>query len=187
VAPEPLGIAWALGNGGGVALLGEVADLCTFNDDAFFQPSDYPFYVQRSWINHTTWFGQDPCQPTTNVFFASAAVMPDLLPYDFGFGPQQAAGVKIGLSQSQTIDLKLIASGSWPDTISVQVIDVAQFSGQGKKLNFNLNPSSGHVGDTLKLTINRTGTNQQIGMEPFLLRAQSQGRSSSWWGLVGDP
>jgi len=179
--PEPLYLAWALAGGG------EVADLCTFNDDAFFLPSDYPFYVEHSWVNHSDWLGQNPCQPTSDVYFASAPILPDLIPYDIGLGPQNAAGVKIALNSSKTIDVKLIAGGSWSGTIAVDVFDGSQFLNQGKKLNFNLSPSTGQVGDTLKLTINRTGTNQTFGMEPFMLRAHSAGQSSSWWGVVGDP
>ena len=178
---EPSEFAWAIAGGG------EVADICEFNDDAFFLPSDYPFYVQRSWSNHAAYSGLDPCQPATNTYFVGAPILPDTISYDFGFGSQSAPGIKIAVGESKTIDVRLISSAAWPNTVSVKGIDGAYFFGGKPTLSFALAPSQGNVGDVLSLTVTRTGTNDQFGFEPFMLRATSQGRTHSWWAVVGDP
>lgn len=179
--PEPNGIAWALAGGG------EIGDLCEMNDDSFYLPTDYPFYVQRQWVNHSAYGAHDPCQPNTDTYFAAAPVLPDTIPFDFGFGPQVTTGVKIAVNASATIDLDLIADATYTAAISVSVHDASHYFGGNTALSFNLSTASGHVGDTIKLTINRTGTNQQLGFEPFVIRASSQGTTRSWWALVGDP
>lgn len=178
---EPNGFAWEIAGGG------EIADLCEFNDDAFFLPSDYPFYVQHSWSNQAAFTGQDPCQPTTHTYFAAAPVLPDTLVYDFGFGAQNAMGAQISVGNNKTIDVQLIASGPWPDVVSVSALDGAVFFGGKPTLKFSFDVAQGKIGDTLKLTVSRVGTNSTFGFEPFLIRASSKGISHSWWAVVGDP
>ncbi len=78
--PEASGIAWALAGGG------EIGDLCEFNHDAFYSPSDYPFAVQHQWVNHMAWAGHDPCQPTSTTYVVGAPVLPDTITYDIGLG-----------------------------------------------------------------------------------------------------
>jgi len=179
--PEPNGVAWALGGGG------EIGDLCESNLDSFFTPTDYPFTVQRIWTNHTAYFAHDPCQPSQTTYFGAAPVLADTISYDIGFGPQTTMGVALALNASTTISLNLIADAAWTTPITVTVHDASHYQGGNTALNFNLSPAQGNVGDTLQLQITRIGTNTQIGMEPFVIRAQSQGISRSWWAVVGDP
>ena len=179
--PEGNGVAWALGGGG------EIGDLCEMNDDAFYLPNDYPFYVQRQWTSHSAYAGHDPCQPSTSTYFAAAPVLTDTIPFDFGFGAETTIGLKLAVNASTTIDLNLIADAPWNNPITVTVHDASHFLGGNTSLNFSLQTTQGNVGDTLKLQVTRIGTNQQIGLEPFVVRAQSAGLTRSWWGVVGDP
>jgi hypothetical protein len=179
--PELNGLAWALAGGG------EIGDLCEFNADAFFLPTDYPFYVQHSWASHAAYLAQNPCQPSTDVYFAGAPVLTDQVTFDFGSGPQTTQGIKIALGNNQTIGVKLIASGAFTDPITVSAHDGAQFFGGKAVLSFNWAATTGNVGDTLQLTVSRSGTNAQFNLEPFTIRASANGVTHSWWVVVGDP
>jgi hypothetical protein len=179
--PEGNGLAWALSGGG------EIGDLCEMNDDAFFLPNDYPFWVQRGWASHAAFPGHDPCQPSQSTYFAAAPVLPDVIPFNFGFGAETTTGIKLALNGSTTIDLDLIADKAWTSSISVTVHDAAHYFGGSTALTFSLSPQQGNVGDVLKLQVTRVGTNQTFGLEPFVIRATSQGITRSWWALVGDP
>jgi hypothetical protein len=179
--PEGNGVAWAITGGG------EIGDLCESYNDAFFQPSDYPFTVQHIWTNHSAYDAHDPCQPSQLTYIAAAPVLPDVIPFNIGLGSQTTTGVKLALNASTTIDLDLMADAAWTTPISVVVHDASHYFGGNTALSFSLSASQGNVGDVLKLTITRIGTNQQIGLEPFVIRASSQGIQRSWWAVVGDP
>lgn len=179
--PEHDDIAWGMAGGG------EIGDMCEYNEDAPLFPSTYAFTVQKQWVSSKAFSLHDPCQPSTETYFAAAPTLPDLISYDIGLGPSSTKGVKIALGSQKTIDVTLVADATWTPDILVDVQDASFFFGQKGVLSFNVNPKSGKVGDTIKVTINRLGTNQQFGLEPFLITAHSNGVSRSWWGLVGDP
>lgn len=179
--PEANGVAWAFGGGGGIG------DLCEMNDDAFYMPGDYPFYVQRQWTNHSAFAGHDPCQPSTSTYFGASPVMSDSLSFDVGLGPQTTTGVKLAVNGTTNIDLKLFADAAWTAPISVSVHDASHYFGGSTALTFSQSAAQGQVGDTINLQITRIGTNQQLGLEPFVIRAVSQGVTRSWWAVVGDP
>jgi hypothetical protein len=178
--PEPDDLAWAFGGGG------EIGDMCEFNEDAPLFPGSYPFTVQKQWVGSKAWLMHDPCQPSTQTYFAGAPTMPDLIPIDFGTGPVNTKGVKIAVGSQQTINVTLVADAAWSSQILIDVQDAAFFMGQKGSLTFNVNPKTGNVGDTIQVTIHRVGTSQ-FGVEPFLINAHSNGITRSWWGLVGDP
>ncbi len=182
--PEGNGLAWGLVGGG------EVGDLCIFADNPFFMPSDFPFYVQHTWVSHSAFQGHDPCQPVTDTYFNAAPILPDVIaiPPDFGLGNGlTSTGIKIGVGQNKTIDVTLFSDASWTGTVTLDARDYAYFMGGPAALTFNFSKNTAHVGDTVQLTINRVGTNQQFGLEPFVIRSSSQGQREQWWTLVGDP
>ncbi len=178
--PEPNGLAWALIGGG------EIGDMCEFNNNAFFLPSDYPFYVQHGWTSHAAFLAQDPCQPSTDTYFAAAPSLPDSIPFSFGTGMETTQGIALGLGDQTTITLQLIASGPWTDVISVEARDGEYYLGGKPALSFSLPVTHGNVGDTLQLTVTRIGTNSEYGVEPFEISATSMGYTFSWWALVGN-
>ena len=178
--PEADDVAWGFGGG-------EIGDMCEFNQDAPLLPTNYAFTVQKQWVSSKAWLMHDPCQPSTQTYFAGAPVLPDMIPYDIGLGPSSTKGIKIAEGSQKTIDVQLVADAAWSSDILIDAQDASYFFGQKASLTFNVNPKSGKVGDTIKLTVNRIGTNQQFGVEPFLINAHSNGIQRSWWALVGDP
>lgn len=179
--PEANGLAWALAGGG------EVGDLCEFNDDAFFMPSDYFFYVQHIWTSHSAFLAEDPCQPSSKTYIAAAPILPDTLTINIGGGNTiQANGIQIAQGNSKTINLQLIASSTWPSTIQVEAQDAEFYFGGQPALTFNLSAPSGSVGDTLQLTVNRVGSSTVYGLAPFMIKASSAGVNRTWWVAVGN-
>ena len=178
--PEHDDIAWGFGGG-------ELGDMCEYNQDAPLFPSTYPFTVQKQWVSSKAWLLHDPCQPSTQTYFAGAPILPDMIPYDIGLGPSSTKGVKIAQGSQKTIDVQLVADATLTSDILIEAQDASYFFGQKASLTFNVNPKTGKVGDTIKLTINRIGTNTQFGVEPFLINAHTNGITRSWWALVGDP
>ena len=185
--PEEDGIAWALGSGG------EVGDLCAFDygaydyQSAFFEPNDYPFWVQRQWSQKSAFFGHDPCQPSSQtVFFGAAPATTDSIDYDLGWAKGTTTGVKLAVGQQKTIAVKLVADAPDTDTIDVQAFDGSVF-GDNASLDLQLTPTQGKVGDTLQLTIKRTSSSAWYPLEAFALVATANGVSRTWWGVVGDP
>jgi hypothetical protein len=180
--PEPNGLAWALIGGG------EIGDMCEFNTNAFYKPTDYPFYVQHGWTSHAAFLAQDPCQPSMNTYFAAAPTLPDTIPFMFGMTMESTPGIKLGVGDQTKLSVTLITSGTWPDVISVQVLDGSYLTGGSKALSFSPPNQQGNIGDTLQFTISRTGTDAQYeDLEPFEISATSTGYTFSWWGVVGNP
>jgi len=71
--------------------------------------------------------------------------------------------------------------------VIVDAQDAAFFFGGKTTLTFNISPKQAKIGDTIQLTVHRIGTNQQFGLEPFIITAHSQGIVRTWWVVVGDP
>ncbi len=186
--PEPNGIAFGLVGGG------EVGDLCIFENDAFFMPTDLPFYVQHTWVSHAAYEGHDPCQPTTNTYFNAAPELPDSVTIPpqvvaaLGVsGTLVSTGAQIGVGQNKTINVKLITDGAWSSPIALDARDYNYFMGGKPNLNFTFSKQTANAGDTVQLTISRLGTNTDLGVEPFVIESTSQGQHENWWALVGDP
>ena len=179
--PEPDGIAWALLAGG------ENADMCTFNPDAFFTPTNYPFTVERSWSNSAAFAGKDPCVPAAaGPYFGAVPSMADKVSIDFGAGPMPVTGIKLPAGQSKTVDVQIFATNGAAGTITINPTDLGQWLGGGTTLKLSLDKTSAQPGDVLHLTITRTGTNNKYGVSPFMLESNRGGRKLSWYGLVGD-
>jgi hypothetical protein len=179
--PEPDGIAWALASGG------EHADMCTFNRDAFFTPDNYPFTVERSWSNSAAFLGHDPCVPAVaGPYFGAAPTITDTVSIDFGNGPQPVKGIKIPVGQSKVVDVVVFSTNGGGGALTIDLQDLGQWLGGGTTLKLSLDKTSAQPGEILHLTIQRTGTNNQFGVSPFMLQSHRAGRELSWYGIVGD-
>lgn len=176
--PEADGLGFALAAGG------EVGDLCEFKSDAFFQPSGYPFYVQRSWSNRRAFELEDPCVPALpGPFFGVAPIAPGLLSIDIGMGPQTPRGVVVPLGQQVTISLTAFANGAvapW----NLVAVDATKFRGGKAEMTLSLSQSTVRDGDRPTLTIQRK-INSPIGVSAYALISKLGGRDTYFWGLVG--
>jgi hypothetical protein len=168
--------AWGLG-------YQEVGDMCEYATSANFLPSDYPFYVQRSWSNKAAFFGDNPCVPGDSaVWYAGVPIMNDWVTVQ---GSKLARGVKLPIGQMTTIDVQMIAkgaTGSW----SVDAQDLTLWQTGKAGLKFAWNKAQGSAGETLHLTISRVGTSPSFGAAPFWIASSQSNDQHLWFGIVGD-
>ena len=177
VEPDLGGYGWGLIAGD------ENADMCSFEEDSYFQPANYPFTVARSWSNSQVFKGLDPCAPApTGDYFGGALLLTDQVTIDIGNGPVKATGVKVAVGQTTTVKVRAFGGAG---NMTFSAVDYGQALGQGKTLDLSLDKPNGSDGDVLTLTIHRTGSGP-YGFTPFAIRASKQGREKHWYAIVGD-
>jgi hypothetical protein len=170
---------------GWLLLGGEVADMCELLSDAAYRSSDYPFFVQRVWSNSRAYGGVEPCVPAAAApYFYAAPVYSDAVTVPVGNTTLDAACVYVPIGTATTIPVQLVGHGA-TGTMVVKVLDAAQLFGRNPYLDLTLTPNSGQSGDTLQLTIKKTGKNPD-GISGFLLVTELDGRESFFWGLTSD-
>jgi hypothetical protein len=162
---------------------GESGDLCTFNDGAFYTPSDYDFLVQRSWSNAAAAAGHDPCVPALpgRTYFNTAPVMPDAVKANGA----TTRGVKIPVGESRTLELDLYSDGP-TDAWSVSAVDLSALEGGKQVLSFSFDKTKGQNGDKLHVTIKVLGVDPQYGGEGFAIFSELKGQRNVWYGFVGN-
>ncbi len=160
---------------------GEAGDLCAQEPDAFFQPDNYPFTVQRNWSNVQAHAGGNPCRPKgTSPFFTAAITLPDPVNL-FGTG---ARGVNVPVGGSRVVDVDLYSEQP-AATIEVQAFDASQALGANGSSSYSLDKNSGKSGDTLHLTIT-TPAGAPTDPEIFALYVRIGGRARlAFAGAVG--
>ena len=164
-APDPNHSGWLF------AQASEVGDMCEFDQSAFYQPTGFPWYVQKTYSNRAAWAGTNPCVPADSpTYFYAAAQVPDSVSLDLlGTGtPVPTAVVHVAVGSSVTIPVTLVGT-SGVKTMGLQAVDLNQFTGQPTVLNMTLSASSGVPGDTVQLTIDKTAAEQQGGAGAFAI------------------
>ncbi len=175
--PEADGIAWAIAAGG------ENADLCTFDQEAFFQPTGYAFTVQRAWSNSAAFKGLDPCAPQPGgTYFGGALILQDKVTIDLGDGPVQATGLSMAVGSTKSVQVRIFGG---PGAVTLSAHDLGQALNEPKTVDLSLSKSSGVDGDFVTLTVKRNGKTS-FGPTPIMIRANQQGREKHWFGLIGD-
>jgi hypothetical protein len=152
----------------------EVGDLCEFDQSAFYQPSGFPWYVQKIFSNRAAWAGTNPCVPAdTPDYFYGAAEVPDVASLDLvGTGtPIPVAVVNVPVGTSVTVPVLLVGSSDIT-SMQVQAFDLNQLLGQPTVLTLSLSASTGAPGQTLQLTITKDGA-ESGGSGGFAILTQS--------------
>jgi hypothetical protein len=146
---------------------GEDADLCAQEPDAFFQPADFPFTVQRNWSNRAAKTGS-PCLPrSSDPFFTAVPRLTD----DVDLFGTKTRGVVVPSGTSKQLDVELF-SESPSAVISLHVVPLLP-GGSSSVVSFDQN--SGRSGDTVRLTI--ASPPDDFGTELFVIGAASAGRA----------
>ena len=179
--PYPLvNPAWAGADPAHIVDRGEVGDLCDYGGKvgAYGGIPMFGTIVERVYSNARAATGHDPCIPDLGVaYFGAAPVAPDDLTIsDFILGSRPAKGAHIAVGQTETIDLQLYSDQPYaPWQVEVRATDLATYD-TSRNLTFDLDRTSGVNGDTLKLTITRTGASG--GGD--LLRIYSASKEAIW-------
>lgn len=176
----PRNVAWSLFGGS------EVGDMCEHASSANYQPSDYAFPLQRAWSNKAAFSGHNPCLPADSPnWFVAAPVLSDTVTVNYYGMPTPALGLKLAAGNQTTIDVRMLSDGptsGW----NVSAQDLSQWTIGKTVLKFAFDKTQGIEGDVLKLTVTRSGTNQNYGADPFFIRSTSGSAEHLWFGVVGD-
>jgi hypothetical protein len=178
-------VAWELLAGGG-----EVGDLCVPESNAFYQPSDFPFTVQRTWSNLLASQGHDPCSLNVPglVYFNSAPVLNKTVSFNSQFigGLVQTQGITIPVGKSGVIEVDLFSDGptSGPWTVGAQDV-LSLFNGQAPTLDLAFDKTEGVNGDKLYLTVTVVSASTDLGgAHPFVITSTLGQVQNTWPGFV---
>jgi hypothetical protein len=180
-APDSNHSGWLL------AEASEVGDMCEFDQSAYYQPTGYPWYVQKIYSNSAAWAGTDPCVPADSPdYFYAAPQVPDLETLDLlGTGnPVPTALVKIPVGSSVTVPVLLVGSADIT-TMQLQAFDLNQLTGQPSVLSLTLSATSGAPGQTVQLTITKMSA-ESMGAGGFAILSQSGQTQTFSIGLTTD-
>jgi hypothetical protein len=152
----------------------EVADMCEFQQSAFYQPAGYPWYVQKIYSNRSAWAGTDPCVPNDSTdYFYAAPEVPGMESLDLvGTGtPVPTAVVSVPVGTSVRIPVLLVGSAGI-SSMQLQAFDLGELTGQPTVLSLSLSASTGAPGSTVQLTITKTSA-EPGGSGGFAVLTQS--------------
>lgn len=160
---------------------GESGDLCAQEEDAFYQPDDFPFTVQRNWSNRAARAGGAPCVPkSTRPYFTAAPTLPNTVNL-YGV-PVSAVTVPVGGSAVVDVDLYTEKAGA---SLEVDAFDASQLLGTSGASTYTFDKTTGTGGDTLHLTIS-TPSGASTDPEIFALYVRRGGEQRiGWVGAVG--
>jgi hypothetical protein len=150
-APDANHLGWILADAS------EVGDLCEFGQSSIFQPTGFPWMVQRIYSNSAAWAGKDPCVPASGAdYFYGVPAVPDVVMLDMlqTGTPIPTAVAHIAVGSSETFPVKLVGPAD-VTSMSVEADDIATFFGGTPTLTLQLSASTGAPGDTLQLTITK--------------------------------
>ncbi|MEO8878222.1 MAG: hypothetical protein ABI461_21695 [Polyangiaceae bacterium] len=164
---------------------GEAGDLCEFNRDADYIPSDYPFTVQRTWSNRSILAGHDPCVPAPSTpFVAGIPDQPDNVGVQY-LGNGTTRGISIPMGGTRTVDVHFHSDDPATTTWTISANDASKYLEGTTHLTLGLDSTTAHVGQVVHLSITRDSAGA-FGAEPFSIRSTVNGNTSSWYGVVGD-
>jgi hypothetical protein len=165
----------------------EIGDMCAQNPDAFFDPSGFPYAVQRVWSNKAAAASHDPCVPAASgPYFNSVPVLNDNITVSFGGQSATTKGALIPVGQNKTIEVDLFSDAPTNGQWIVQAIDMTPQLGQsqGATLSFSFDTTAGQNGDKLHLTITVVLESIFAGAHAFQITSTLNGRQSVWPGLI---
>lgn len=172
---------------------GELADMCAFESDAYYKPSDFNFEVARIWSNASASKGQAPCMPLPpgNIYNAAAPVLPDTLTMTFPTGgpPVTTQGIRVPLGQSVTMEIDLYSDAALDAPIQVGLYDLASTltgNPSDAELTFALDRTSGVNGEKLHATITRAKNGKYNGSEFFVGAGRGDSEFHNWFGFAGN-
>jgi hypothetical protein len=174
-------VAWELYPGG------EVGDLCALVGGAFYQPSDFPYTVQRIWSNTAAASGHDPCivQQPGQTYFNSAPVLTDDVRVVDNFGSTKTTkGVKLAIGETKTIEVDLFSDAP-TDAWTVNAVEPFAPTPASHHLTLAWDRTTGQNGDKLHLTITALSKDSQFGGEFFMIVSKLGKQRTLWSVFVG--
>ncbi len=178
-------IYWLRQSGGG-----EVGDMCQMNLDAEFQPTGFPFYVQRTWSNAAALDGRDPCVPSAadHPYFnttPSPETPPEAIDITQFGAAVTSQGYVIPVGTSKTVELTLYSSDETAGPWTVQAVDTSARNNRPPTLSFALDRADGENGTKIHVIITALmPSSSRSGATTFAIRSMLGSTTHSWLGLV---
>ena len=167
--------------------LGEVGDMCTYDPDAYFKPTEVGFMVQRTWSNAAAKAHHAPCVPASGApYFNSVPVLTDDVSIDLYSGRTKTKGIAIPVGKSKTIDVKLFSDADTNGAWDVAAYDVAQYMGGTASLKFSFDKKTGVNGEVLHLTITRLTAGDIGGSEFMIVSSLGRAQQKIWFGYASN-
>jgi hypothetical protein len=167
-AEDDADIVWTL------ATVGEVGDMCEFNNDAYYVPPGATYMIQRTWSNAAAKRLTNPCIPVSapGPYFNTAPSL-DAVQYSIpGGGSVATRGLTIPIGQTKTIDVTFFSAAPMPGPWRITAFDYAYLLGDSANLELSLDQRTGRNGDTVHLTIKVLSQNSSLGGEAFVLYSE---------------
>jgi hypothetical protein len=155
--------------GWAAVMTGEIGDLCALQGNAFYQPPDFPYTVQKMWSNAAASAGKDPCIPEMNGD-----------PYIMGIPQLDAHGaVKIAVGAEAKVPVYVYADTPTDAPVTLQAHGL---KGMGT-LALTLDRATAKPGETVTLTVKSVAVGP-TGEEPFAILATTGSRTNMFFGVV---
>jgi hypothetical protein len=156
----------------------QVATMCQSSSPSSVFSSELGFSVHQAWSNTAAAAGHAPCFPQApgDVYFNTSPVLTE----DVMLKGQMTKGMQLAVGESKTIDLALFSDG---DPGAPWMVDMVQETASGQtELTFDLQPTTGKGGDTLKLKVTRVqaGASDWDGGTPFFVRSTLGATQRKW-------
>ncbi len=161
----------------------ELGDLCVQNPLLTVRPAAFGYVVQRQWSNVSGGQRHDPCVPipSGNVYFAAAAITPDLIPVSYQGQNYTGRGVHIPIGSTRTVELDLFSDADTHGSFTVTPHDLT-----GSSLSFTMTKSTGVNGEKLYVDI-RVRASGPDGFNVAVFESRlPNGRVTSWPLLIGN-
>jgi hypothetical protein len=135
--------------GWGIALDGEVADLCEHQWHSLYTPPDLGYMIQRTWSNAAARADHDPCVPDVvgdGPYFNSIVPIPDVLTIPLG----ELYGIAVPVGGARTIPVELFSDGPTTGPWQLQAFP----TDPAVQVSFDRN--GGENGDSIQMTVQLT-------------------------------
>jgi hypothetical protein len=167
-AVDPDHQGWYDGTGG------EIGDLCALQGNAFFQPADFPYTVQKIWSNAAAKAGKDPCIPekSSEPWFIAAAEITKAENAKY-------AGLKIPVGTERKVPLDVYSDGPLSGPMTLKAAEIVSTG----HLTFTFDKTTASPGDKVMLTIKAEAAGAG-GSDDFVIAATVGSRRNLWFGIV---
>jgi hypothetical protein len=167
---------------------GEVGDMCAFADNAYWNPPDMQYMIQRSWSNQAAAAGHDPCVGEgMSPYYQTVPKLTDSVTIQSYGWPTKGIHIANGGTANLTLDVLSDTAGG---QYKVELLDYNDYwTGGTKYLTFSAPPATVTVGDEFTVSVSVQGKDPMIGNGAVFIVATTPvggGMTTYYFGLVGE-
>jgi hypothetical protein len=169
-------------------MIGELGDLCTFQDRDNLRPTEIGFDVQRQWSNKLSLAGKYPCAPakTTPYLQAIPTTIDDAVVPEYGSVSKyiKTKAVRVAPGTTKTVDVLIYSDQGGTALVPRRVQSYQEFyGGTGEKSGyvFTLSETHGRVGETVELSIKAP---KESAYDLMMMLAYTSQTSVHYWPIL---